>query len=101
MMDSLQDRLQHWMKVRDIKSKPLSKKAGLHETYVRDVLDRTANPGLDKIAKLCAALDIYPHDLVPEITELYPPEALKLLNRLTQIREEQRSLKKDLEALKE
>lgn len=94
-MDSFRERLEHWMTVRNIKAKPLSKKAGLNETMIRDLLKRTTNPGLDTVAKLCAALEIYPHDLVPEIRALYPPEALKLLNKFFNIQEEKRAIEKE------
>lgn len=91
-MESLQDRLQYWMDIRKTNPKRLSKDAGLHSTYIRDVMQRTASPGLDKIAKICRALKIYPHDLVPEIRELYPPEALKLLEKFFKIEEERRNI---------
>lgn len=101
MMDSFRNRLKHWMKIRGIKAKTLSKKAGLHETYVRDALKRTEAPNLVNIAKLCKALDIYPHDLVPEIREIYPPDAVELLEELSQIRERKREINKSIAALRE
>lgn len=101
MMDSFRERLEHWMVVRGTNPKRLSKDASLHETAVRDILKRTESPGIDRVAKICLALDIYPHELVPEFAELYPPKAIELMGKLIKIREEQRSLKKELEALKE
>jgi hypothetical protein len=99
-MESFRDRLSFWMGERGIKAKPLSLKAGLHETYVRDIMQRTQTPGLDKVAMLAEALDIYPHDLVPEIRQCYPPEALALLDELSEIREKKRHVSSKLGQLK-
>ena len=95
-MDSFRENLIYWMDVRGIKAKPLSLKAGLHETYIRDVLERTSTPGLDKVAQICAALEIFPHQLVPEIKKLYPPEALDLLDQFFAIQENKRQINQQM-----
>lgn len=92
-MDSLQERLEYWMKIRNTNPKRLSRDAGLHETYIRDVLKRTANPGLDKIAKICRALDIRPHDLVPEIRDFYPPDVLDYMEDFFALEEKKKAIR--------
>lgn len=59
-----------WMDFRDIGQKALSLKAGLNETYVRDILKgRSRNPTQSRLAKLAGALDCSVEDLTGAVSE--------------------------------
>lgn len=93
-MANLIENLTFYMQERGFTQKGLAIKAGLNETYVRDILKgNMENPSLPKLLKLCKALDVLPHDLMPEMKEFYPPEMVDAMEEMTRLLEAQRSVK--------
>jgi DNA-binding Xre family transcriptional regulator len=64
-VDRVKDALRRLMEARGIKAKPLAKKAGLGETFVRDMFDREGGDvKLGTLHKLAGALDVTLDDLL-------------------------------------
>lgn len=51
------------MDSKDLSARALSKRAGLSETGVRDILERVENPGIGTLYKIAEALDIPPESI--------------------------------------
>lgn len=99
-MKTLKENLTFLMTKRGLNPKSLSKAAGLNETYVRDILiEKMKMPGMDKLAKLCKALEVMPHELMPELRDLYPTDALEILAKVSAKQEQQREIKKEISKL--
>lgn len=61
----LQSNVEERMKALNLKAAPLAKKAGLGESFVRDILrGKTAVPKADNLAKLAEALETTPEELL-------------------------------------
>lgn len=58
MESGWRDRLRDEMSKQGFNMKSLSKKAGLGDTYVRDLLVRDKEPGIAKAQKICAVLEV-------------------------------------------
>ena len=63
----------------------LSRKAGLNQTAVRDILAHkgVADLRMSTFVKLCHALDIAPHMLSPALSKLYSPSQRKFLAEIS------------------
>lgn len=56
MDDDARQRLKEEMEAAGFKMKPLSKKAGVNETFMRDVLVNGVTPQVDNLRKVCAVI---------------------------------------------
>jgi transcriptional regulator with XRE-family HTH domain len=86
------------MAERKIGQKELAKRAGVNETYVRDILKgRSRNPQAAKLARVAAALDCEIHDLMPDPAAMpgelvRDPAELLLLTTWRQLTDQDREM---------
>jgi repressor LexA len=63
-ISAIRRRIEEEMEAKGFTKRKLSIKAGLSQTAVRDVLERTENPGLGTLHKIAEALEIPPENIV-------------------------------------
>ena len=97
-MDDFRKRIEARIAERDETRNGVEVRYGLKQGYFRDILDRDRAPGLHKIIEICKALESPPHKLFPELAELYPPDAIELLDEYFEIQDRKRALQERLKA---